>query len=167
MSDLVSLYQQMHSKDDRVFMGTSTIKHAARIGSLIEELKLKSLLDYGCGKGFQYLYYQVHRMWHGVFPVLYDPGVYGLDELSTETFDGIICIDVLEHVEESSLPGILSYMSTHSKILVYLSISTRLAKKQLPNGQNAHVTVKSPEWWTEFCHRHLDVPRLELHFDQD
>ena len=33
------------------------------------------------------------------------------------------------------------------KKFVYLAICTRLANAILPNGENAHCTVKEPDWW--------------------
>ena len=34
-----------------------------------------------------------------------------------------------------------------AKRFVYMNVASYPAKKILPNGWNAHVTIKPPEWW--------------------
>ena len=54
----------------------------------------------------------------------------------------------------------------------FFAISTRPAKKTLPDGRNAHLTVQSPDWWYGmFDALPLMLPKypakLEIVFDGD
>lgn len=125
-----------------MFKGLSLEKHVGEIGALIKDCR--TLLDYGSGKGV------VHerKPWN-ISVTLYDPAVKGIDVLPVGDFDAVICTDVLEHIPEDELDEALNNIFSKANKVVYLSISTKPAKKFLPNGDNAHVTVKSQDWWLE------------------
>ena len=48
--------------------------------------------------------------------------------------------------------------------MVYLNISIRLAVKKLPNGENAHCTVKQPDWWMNLISKHAMGQLTEVSF---
>ena len=160
-----ALYRLMHRRGAWVFDGHSLEPHAQRIGELIRTLGVTSALDYGCGKGRQYEEKRLHELheW-GFKPALYDPGVPGYATLPTQTFDAVICTDVLEHVHESLLPDVLSQIFARGRKLVYLAISTRLAEKRLPNGENAHCTVHDADWWMNTLSTHRSTQHVEVSF---
>ena len=78
---------------------------------------------------------------------LYDPAYKEHNTLPDRTFDGVISTDVLEHIPEEVIPKTLYQIFERAKKFVYLAICTRLANAILPNGENAHCTVKEPDWW--------------------
>ena len=80
-------------------------------------------------------------------PTLYDPAVESYSNLPDEMFDGIISTDVLEHIPEVVLPSTFEYMFNHATKFLYLKIATKVACVVLPNGENAHVTIKPYRWW--------------------
>lgn len=109
------------------------------------------MLDYGCGEGRQYTERRVHDAW-GIMPALYDPAVSGLDVLPLGKFDGVVCTDVLEHVPEDELDGVLAELRGYAKLWCFISVCCRPAKpnKNLPgSGGNAHVTIHPKEWWRQ------------------
>ena len=53
----------------------------------------------------------------------------------------------MEHIPEDIVPKALDTIYSKAKKFVYLAICTRLAHAILPNGENAHCTVKEPDWW--------------------
>ena len=59
----------------------------------------------------------------------------------------MISTDVLEHIPEKVIPKTLNQIFERADKFVYLAICTRLAHAILPNGENAHCTVKEPDWW--------------------
>jgi hypothetical protein len=59
----------------------------------------------------------------------------------------VVCTDVLEHIEPEHLDAVLRHVCSLAKKAVFLQIATRPAKKCLPDGRNAHLTVQSAEWW--------------------
>lgn len=128
------------------FQGLSTLSKVREIDRLIKQTGSKSLLDFGCGKGYQYSVHRVHKRW-GVMPKLYDPGVLEYSILTPEIFDGIICIDVMEHITESQISDTLDRIFSQATKFVYLFIATIPSHKSLPDGRNCHITVKPKLWW--------------------
>lgn len=152
-----------------VFLGISLLPHVERIKRLIDQLGAKTVLDYGSGKGLQYgelsgplgrLGKRTQRLvshigqcpsipsyWGVEPPACYDPAYPPFSALPAGRFDGVICTDVLEHCPEEDLDWILEELWSYAKKFLYASIACQEAVKRLPNGENAHCTVRSPEWW--------------------
>ncbi|MCA9100776.1 MAG: class I SAM-dependent methyltransferase, partial [Planctomycetales bacterium] len=70
-------------------------------------------------------------------------------QLPVGRFDGVICTDVLEHCPEDDVPWILGEIFAFARKLVFCNVACYPAQKRLPNGENAHCTVKSRTWWRE------------------
>jgi hypothetical protein len=140
-------YTAFHEKSHSVFAGLSIMPHVDDIVSLVERYKPQTLLDFGSGKGYQYTAEQVHMRWGGIMPTLYDIGVAGIDKMPKERFDGVICTDVMEHIAIDDVKPMLAEIFRHARMFVFLSISTRLAKKSFDDGTNVHLTVKPAHWW--------------------
>jgi hypothetical protein len=138
-------YRQMHAAGH--FSGHSTKKWMPVVSRLCAEFAPTTLLDYGCGKGDQWK--TLTTEWMLPMPTLYDPAVPGLDVLPNERFDGVLCLDVLEHLEGEELNVCISNCLSRANKFVFFGISTRLAKKCLPDGRNCHITVQPLEWWKE------------------
>jgi FkbM family methyltransferase len=79
----------------------------------------------------------------------YDPGYAPHSARPEGRFDGVICTDVLEHCPEEDVPWILEEIFGYAGRFVYLNVACYPARKTLPNGENAHITVRPPEWWRE------------------
>jgi hypothetical protein len=124
---------------------------ACEIAELLREHKqvVPRLLDYGSGKGYQYLAQRMHEFWGGLLPVCYDPGVPLLNVKPTGKFCGVICTDVLEHIPEDELDAVLDEIVGYIEPggFVYFKISTVPSRKVDDEGCNLHVTVKPCEWW--------------------
>lgn len=160
-----------HRPPEQTFAGKMLAAHAPTIKEMIERTGAKTLLDYGSGKGRSYEQKDL-RIAGRVVPSLqaywgldrircYDPGYEPYSELPQEQFDAVISTDVLEHITEPDLPWVLDEMFGFARCFVYANIACYPAKKNLPNGQNAHCTVRPPEWWMGMIHavamRHTDV----------
>jgi len=76
----------------------------------------------------------------------YEPTKGGLPRVS---FDALVSFDVLEHIPENELPAICEWFKLWSKKFI-LGISTRSAGLILGNGENAHCTVRTADWWEKF-----------------
>ena len=62
----------------------------------------------------------------------------------------LICFDVLEHIYISDLKNVLSDLYYHASKIVVLQVACYEAKAKLPNGENAHITIRNPLWWKGF-----------------
>ena len=169
--DYAEVYTQLHDIAGGKFFPGSTIKrYAGDIWQLVGEQHPRHLLDYGSGKGYLYLVLRVHEQWGGLLPYCYDVGVRQLAERPVNKFDGIICTDMMEHIEKPDIPGVLDDIfgfltaDDHLKF-VFLSIACRpdnksgtslkkkpaegssKSKKLLPGDKDLHVTVEPPDWW--------------------
>ena len=123
-------------------------KNVKIVKELIHETKSKTLLDFGCGKGDQYTIEKSHMGWGGILPHLYDPAIEKYNKAPEGTFDGVLCIDVIEHVPEFLIEKTLNSIYSYAKKFVYFAIPTYKASLQLPNGENAHITLKERQWWS-------------------
>lgn len=151
--NLTQQYRALHERGH--FQGLSVLKFKDQIKDLIDEFDATSLLDYGSGQGRQYYDHSLDEYW-GLTPTLYDPAVPGIDVLPNGTFDGVVCSDVLEHLEETWVPQVLERLFSYANKFVFMSVCPRPAKKLLPDGRNVHLTVRPEEWWREQIERVAD-----------
>ncbi len=144
-------YYIMHESAKENFAGFQSIFLKDYFGKLLPHLNVKTLLDYGCGKGYQYIVDKIHLNWGVNSIYLYDIGVieYSQKPEKEKRFDAVLCLDVMEHIRERDLDFYIPEIISYAKNLVVFSICCRPAKKTLPNGENAHLTVKPESWWNE------------------
>lgn len=145
---LIDQYQTLHARDPGAFQGFSVLPYAWEIRRLIKGTHSERVLDYGCGKGLQYSDDRVHEWW-GVKVIMYDPGVARFAKKPTGSFDGAICTDVLEHVPEPDVAATIDELLRYGMRWVFMTACCRPASRLLPNGTNAHVTVKPEAWWRD------------------
>lgn len=110
---------------------------------ILENNKINSLLDFGCGKGetsktIQTLYPDIE-----IFP--YDPVTSPIK--LPEKVDCIHSSDVLEHIEPEHLDETLEDLFRRSTDWQYHLIACSPAKKTLSDGRNAHLIIQEPDWW--------------------
>lgn len=157
MSALIEQYKEMHASSEEMFAGFSLMPHALRIKKLIEAHNIIRILDYGCGKGKQYLaavkdetqtFDTLEQFW-GVAVAKYDPGYAPFSIMPDGPFDAVICTDVLEHLEPGQEAEIVQELFNLADKFVFASISCKPAVKTLPDGRNAHTCIKKPEEWAE------------------
>lgn len=97
------------------------------------------ILDYGCGKG------TISDNVSGV--TNYDPAIPEYAEEPSAPYDLVLCVDVLEHVEEQHVDEVLDDLKAKMIVAGFFVISIRPACAKLPDGRNAHITVRPQEWW--------------------
>jgi hypothetical protein len=166
--ELVDMYRQMHTDGaehsgltaDETFSGISLGPHLGRVKRLIEATGARNLLDYGSGKGQLYdrrdirtsggeVIESVQDFWDVDYVHLYDPGYAPFSKLPEGTFGGVICTDVLEHCPEEDLPWLMGELFGYAEHFVFMTIASYPAAKILPNGENAHITIRPAAWWRD------------------
>lgn len=145
MTDLIQQYRHMHH-NPAMFVGKSLAVHIPAIWRMCTETKSKSILDYGCGKAAMWQSGDLAELL-SVEVTLYDPAVSRYAQFPRHTFHGVVCTDVMEHVDESAVDETLETIFSMADRFAFLAICTREAKKLLPDGRNCHLTVKPEEWW--------------------
>ena len=168
--ELVELYRTMHVEGEkflnvlpeRTFPGLNLRPEVHHIKRLIDHTGALSILDYGSGKGQQYeirglkldtgaVIHSIVDYWGVDYVHCYDPSYARYSTLPQGRFDGVISTDVLEHCPEDDLPWIMTEMFSYAKRFVYANVACYPARKRLPSGENAHCTVRPPEWWAELA----------------
>jgi hypothetical protein len=165
---LVEMYRDMHLHGERhlgipakqTFDGRSLHRQLGRIKNLIRATRALSVLDYGCGKGTQYdprpVVVAGEGRWEGVIDywgvdevTCFDPAYPPLSKRPVGSFDGVVCTDVLEHCPEEDMPWIVADLFSYATKFVYATVACHPARKRLPDGQNAHCTIREPQWWAQ------------------
>ena len=77
--------------------------------------------------------------------------------------DCVVCIDVLEHIFITDVPKLINELFSLSKKLLVINVACYEAAALLPNGENAHITVRSPHWWKGMCDAvAMNYPDIEV-----
>ena len=137
----INQYVELHKTSK---YGTSSGRQLLTpVQNLINREKPQTVLDYGCGQS------DLHKLINGVDKVVrYDPAIPGIDTKPTDEYDLVICTDVMEHIPEDTVDEILEDLHRLGRI-VYVVISCVEAYAKLPNGENAHTTVRPQKWWVD------------------
>lgn len=157
-SSLIDYYGSVHST--RVY-GTSSVKYVRFLRPQIRLLAPRSILDYGCGQS-RFL----ESLGLDPCPDLmrYDPAIPDYATPPDEKADLLVNIDVLEHIDENDLDEVLSQMRSLCNEAIII-VDTSPANHTLPDGRNAHITLRPHEWWRARIEQHfgtvvpIPVPR--------
>lgn len=127
-------------------------RHVDMVLQLVQATGVKSVLDYGCGKG-----YLAKAL---PFPIWeYDPAIPGKAE-SPRKADLVVCTDVLEHVEVDKLAFVLDDIRRCMDKIGYFTISTASAQKTFPNGKNTHLIQQNERWWKKTLKNFFDIGKV-------
>lgn len=145
--EYAALQSQFHL--DRPDYGVSGSKYADQIGQMAQRLQTRSILDYGCGK--------CTLQKSLPFPIQnYDPFI-PAHSARPDPADLVVCTDVMEHVEEEYVDHVLYDIASLTIKAAFFQIATSPAKKVLPDGRNAHITLYDLNWWLAKLLTHFDV----------
>jgi cyclopropane fatty-acyl-phospholipid synthase-like methyltransferase len=111
-----------------------------------KKYEIKSLLDFGCGKG--HTLEEFKRNFPDMECIGYDPAREGYNTLPNSV-DFIYSSDVLEHIEPDQLDETLNDLHSRANKAMYHLIACHPAKKGLSDGRNAHLIIEKPEWWRD------------------
>ena len=150
--DLIQQYRVIHSREA---YGNTSVKNLPYFLPLIDELKPRSIIDFGCGQST--LADELSAA-SGAPAIRYDPAIPEFSQKPDGKFDLLINVDVLEHVPEDELEPIIAEMAAFAKNAIIV-IDTGPAVLILPDGRNAHVRQHDQDWWAEKLGPHF--PYLE------
>ena len=158
--DLIKLYETMviegydRTDNTRVEVSFSDFElrsYKEHIRPTLNKHQISTVLDYGCGgsnwtqQGFDEKTNQSAIEYFNLSNAYrYEPAR-DIDE--RQIVDCVISFDVLEHIFISDVPAVLRDMFSHTSKLLILNIACYKAAALLPNGENAHITVRPPHWW--------------------
>lgn len=146
---LPGFYRELHAK--RAFLGDTWRVRLPLYRAFLEDHggpMPRGVLDFGCGPSGG-LAAAGPEVLGGRICIPYDPHVaaYAADPWD-KPFDAFFSCDVFEHLTQTRLFELLSRIKKKPGLrTAFISLSTRHANKTLPNGMNAHLTVRSVDWW--------------------
>jgi hypothetical protein len=145
--NLTEQYRQLHENPKR-FRGGLYPRYLPLIADLVGKHAALTMLDYGSGKGAQYVELGQHAAW-GILPMCYDPGYLPYSARPLQQFDGVICTGVAEHIAEVDVDAFLADVVGYARGFAFMQIGIAPSHKRLPDGRSVHLTVMSPSWWKE------------------
>lgn len=143
--NLISEYRDMI--DHGLFGGLSIEMYLRHIEILCAKYFARSLLDYGCGGAKAWADGSLQDKLGLEVLRLYDPAIPKFSERPERTFDGVLCVDVLEHVPEQDVPEVVADLFSYAERFVFAAVCCRPAKRTFADGTNVHVTIKPIHWW--------------------
>jgi len=143
---------KFHSINESNWIGEALAEYKHNVFNLIKENNVKTILDYGCGKAkFHSILFNNKKVPGSPMDVditPYDPAIAKFANKPTGQYDLVLCVDVMEHVQEDKVEEVLKDIFTFSN-RIFLTITCYPATQVLLNGKNAHYTIKEPDWWKE------------------
>jgi hypothetical protein len=158
--ELIKMYEKMsregyertdQQRVDIAFSDFELKAYREQILSIFNDHSISTVLDYGCGgsdwrsgdfdkaSGQSAIeYFKLQNAYR------YEPAR-DIDE--RQRVDCVISFDLLEHIFISDVPAVLRDMFSYTTKLIVLNVACYPAAAKLPNGENAHVTVRRPFWW--------------------
>jgi len=155
--DYQAQLSDMHSKGQFVRGG----KLLKSLNPFFKQYQPSSVLDYGCGHG------GLMAALKQAYPTMqvegYDPGNPEHNRMPKRSFDAVISGDVFEHIEPEHLDATLQLISSKILRCGWFRIACYPAKKHLPDGRNAHLIIKSPDWWRTKILSNMQVSIVHEH----
>jgi len=146
MSLISDEYRALNAKHHylRPEWGRQSMKYWETVKDLADQIGVKTLLDYGCGKqmlkaALEPFGYTVHG---------YDPA-FGELSAPPQPAKLVICTDVLEHVEPECLDAVLEDLHRVTEGVALLIVATRESRHKMPDGSSPHRIVKDQAWWMD------------------
>lgn len=140
---------QAHHLSNKTYSGSFLRPHKPFIKEIIDRLGIRSILDYGCGKGRQYEWIDpadgltLEQFW-GVEVARYDPAYPPYAAEPVGTFDLVLCTHTLGSIPTQDLPWAIRRLYRLANKAIYVSEKIGPAKKQV-----FAKTDVMPHGWTE------------------
>lgn len=136
--------------------GQRGLKWGGVVGAFAKRRRVTSILDYGCGQG------SLARSLPELKIAEYDPAIEGKDEPPTKTYDMVVCTDVLEHIESDKIDAVATHLFSLAERYALIVVSLVPTSKTLTDGRQAHILLRSREWWQTLFESHGFTLRAPL-----
>jgi hypothetical protein len=139
----VGLYKELHASQK---YGTGSMSEGFKKKLLATLPPIKdgeNVIDFGCGQS-----QDAKKLWPQAKVTRYDPAIPGIDKMPDIIHRAGLCFEVMEHIPEDEVIGILSQMNNLAQIWA-ITVHTGPAAQRLGTGENAHCTQRPVEWWMQ------------------
>ena len=146
--------QQIDLHETHPSYGSASVQWAPTVAALIKNFQVRSVLDYGSGKGRLLMSLKLEHPELVEFQ-MYEPAVVRFN-VPPDPAELVCCIDVAEHVEPEYTEAFLDDLQRLARRIAFITVHCGPAVKVLADGRNAHLVQKPPSWW---------IPKLLARFD--
>ena len=157
-AELIRLYAQMAEdgydtrrgqRVETAYSDQEAVRFRHELKDLFSTHEVRSVLDYGGGGG-DWRNREVRE--GGTLASFLGIDDYRIFEPAREidqreTADAVVCFDVLEHVFVGDVGYVLNDLFSQASSLVVINVAGYTANALLPTGENAHITIRSAQWW--------------------
>lgn len=120
-----------HHQESKTFSGSLALHHTAEITALVKKHDVRTILDYGCGKGLQYRGEGSLEVIWGAYVTKYDPAWPEFAAEPVGTFDLVICTHALGCIPLKDLPEIVERIYGYARKVVYVGEMIGPVKKRI------------------------------------
>ena len=134
---------------EKVYSDAEPHKFAEQLKKIVEYFDAKNGLDYGSGgsdlnktklvNGEKFIDYIGLKKIKSFEPAR--------NKKKKDKCDIVLCFDVLEHVFINDVPWVINDLFKYAAKCIVINVACYNAAALLPNGENAHITVRPPSWW--------------------
>lgn len=158
--ELIKLYEKMAQdgykrtdgiKVEKAFSDFELRKFRNLCKEKISNKQIKTILDYGGGgsnwdePNFEPTTGETAKKFFDVEKVTtFEPA---RNLLEKKKSDCVVCMDVLEHIYIADIPNVVEELFSLTNNLLIINVACYKAAAILPNGENAHITIRPPLWW--------------------
>lgn len=143
-TDLKYLIDQYRKLHEEKYYGDSSTMYLDLITPLVKAFDPPSILDYGCGRSSLVNHYY---NWGKTKIYKYDPAVPEYECFpDIKNVGMVLCTDVLEHILWDDVYGIIKRIKSLTDLAIFV-ISLKPSRATLPDGRNAHVSIKESKEW--------------------
>ena len=132
-----------------VYSDAEPLKFSDQLEKIIGHFNAKTALDYGSGgsdlnktklsNGEKFIDYIGLNKIHSFEPAR--------SKRRKRKSDIVLCFDVLEHIFINDVPWVINDLFKYANKCIVINVACYNAAALLPNGENAHITVRPPSWW--------------------
>ena len=137
------------AKVERAYNSFELKKASRHVKSIFNDLDIKTVLDYGSGgcnwHSADFIDNKSAADFFGLTDAYHYEPARDIDE--RRKVDCVLSFDVMEHIYISDVKAVLQEIFSYAQKLVVINVACYEAAALLPSGENAHVTVRLPNWW--------------------
>lgn len=139
--------------------GFGSYQYVKQLQQLVTQHQCATMLDYGCGKGLQYV--PGKNNFADLIGIkdyaLHDPAYAEHAELPAGTWDIVLCLDVLPFIPESDIAAVVELMLSRCNKICVVALQS-IPEFRPTRSKKPFVCVHDHEWWQA----KLNHPQIHL-----